>query len=303
VSSGLRGACLGRALALGVCLGAWGAGVRVSAQSAGPSSDSGRSAVTFAVEPRDERFDYHFVNDSNFEPGPLVPHSFDQRYDATAPWLVATVQYRVFRAGASTEVGGTPRLMRAGSDIDTFFQPSGDVVTSGTRGRVRLQSFEIRQRFDLATWRLASFGVTLGYRRARADFLPSDRIVTHTRPASETREPVPGHETIWSHVIDSGLTVRLEAPVRGSWHVSAGGDLLPLVRGRLSISLPAKYPGARISADARAFGTAGFVSIERRAGVVAVGGRVTARGVWGYQHETHYHERSVGLAIFTRIGG
>jgi hypothetical protein len=95
-----------------------------------PSTSEDRPGIAVRLERRSGRFDYHVDNPSNFNPGPLVPHFFEQRYDTNNTWIFVKGQYRVAGAAAATEVGIAPTLTTAGSDVDTFFEPSGDVITS-----------------------------------------------------------------------------------------------------------------------------------------------------------------------------
>jgi hypothetical protein len=271
-----------------------------SGQSVPPHPDS--PGITVRVEGRSERFDYHIENPSNVEPGPLVPHVFEQRYRANNTWFVFNGGYRIGGSAAFTEFGVTPRITTSGSDVDTFFQPSGDVVTTGTRGNVRLWSFAVRQWIEMAEWRGWTFGATIGYRRASMDFLPSDRIVTHTLPPSEIREPVGGDETTWSHVVDSGLTMARAFDASARWRISAHVEALPITRARLTISLPLKYPGELIRQDTFGFGARGRIAAERRIGRVSAGGAATIGGVWGYRHTARYNERRAGLEVFVRVG-
>jgi hypothetical protein len=266
-----------------------------------PGTD--HAGITVRVERRAERFTYRVENPSNFEPGPLVPHFFEQIYDADNAWLFVTAQYRLFGEPASTEVGVTPRVTRAGSDVDTFFQPSGDVITSGTRGHVRLESLAIQQRIEMARGRYWALGVTAGYRRSEMDFLPSDRIVTRSLPPSETREPVGGDETTWSHVVESGVTLRAPFDVGGGWRLIVDGEGLPLTRARLTISLPLKYPGELIRQDTFSFGARGRLAVERLTGRVSLGASLTLGGAWGYQSGANYQQRHLGGDVFIRYGG
>jgi len=217
--------------------------------------------LTVAVAPRVDQYSFHFENPSNIDPGPLVPHFFEQRYDASQVWVCSAIEYRAFGADARTDVEFAPAREADGSDIDTFLPPDGRVITSGTRGRVRLWSLGLRQRFLLTEWRGWALGVTIGYRRSAADFLPSDRIVTRSRPSSETREPVPGHENTAARTIDSGVTARRMTTV-GGWSLVSTIDVLPLARARLSVELPDKYPGETIAGEVLGFSTRGSVRFE-----------------------------------------
>jgi hypothetical protein len=289
-------AATGTALAI-VVAGLTGTDVRAQAAPAG----SPGPGVGIRIERRAERFDYHFDNPSNFEPGPLVPHAIDQRYEADSVWLFLHAAYTFLNAPAFTEAGLTPRITTPGSDIDTFYQPSGDVITSGTRGDVRLRSVSIEQRFDLASWRAMTFGVALAYRRSSMDYLPSDRIITHTQPPSETREPVAGRETTWSHVLQSGFTA--SAPLRRDdlWSVSAGVEAYPITRARLNVSLPDKFPGELIRADTFGFGVSARLAIERRWNRASAGAGIRTGGVWSYSDSSKYGEGQVALDVYLRM--
>ena len=285
-------------LAIGVTIGA---GRSTAHAQQPPPSTPATPALGLRIEQRSERFDYHFDNPSNFEPGPLVPHSIDQRYESDNTWLLFSAGYRFLNAPAFTEIGFTPRITTPGSDIDTFYQPSGNVITSGTRGEVRLRSLSIQQRFDLASWRAWTFGVTVAYRRSSMDYLPSDRIVTHSQPPSETREPVAGNETTWSHVVQSGFTAAVQLKRTDRWHAGAAFEAYPISRARLNVSLPDKYPGEIISGDTFGFGLHTRLTVERRWDVLTWGAGLKAARIWGYRDSSSYAEKQLGVDIYFRI--
>jgi hypothetical protein len=265
------------------------------------SSSSDPPAIAVRVEQRAERFDYHFDNPSNFEPGPLVPHFFEQRYESGNTWVLVEAAYRIAGTSLTTEVGLTPRITTFGSDIDTFFQPSGDVITSGTRGDVRLRSFALRQRIALSSWRRWTLGVTIGYRRTDMDYLPSDRIVTHRRPPSEVREPVAGNENTWSHVLESGFMAGTAVVIGPRWLVTLDLDALPITRARLNVSLPDKYPGEISRADAFSFGAQARLAAARKSPRLSAGAAITLGGAWGYRSTAHYHARHAGGQVFLTL--
>jgi hypothetical protein len=159
----------------------------------------------------------------------------------------------------------------------------------------------IQQWFEMTTWRGWRLGITGAYRRAEMDFLPSDRIVTYTLPPSETREPVGGDETTWSHVIASGVTATSPFVLNERWRLLADLEAMPLTRARLNISLPLKYPGQIIRQDTFSFGARGRLAIERRSRQWTAGAGVTLGGAWGYRSTAHYHERLVGGDVFVRL--
>ena len=275
-------------------------GMRVPA-SPTPTYSPG-AGLTFSIEQRHERYWYHFDNDSAFDTTELVPHYFEQHYESGPAWLLLTATYRLGEAAASTEVGYSPEVTTFGSDIDTFFQQGGDVVTAGSRGDVFLQAFSVTERLGLVTWRGWETGVAIGYRRSRARFPPDDRIITHSQPPSETREFTTARETTVSRVIESGFTTSGRFAMSGGWRLTVRADLLPLTRAKLSISLPDKYPGEDISAEAQALDANVRVSFERR-GRVNVGAAIDAGGAWGYKKTQSYGRRNFAVAAFVGLGG
>jgi len=257
--------------------------------------------VSVRLERRHERFDYRVETPSNFEPGPLVPHFFEQRYDADNTWILVRGVYRIAGSLSSTEVGFAPAVTTAGSDVDTFLQPSGEVITSGTRGQVRLQRLSIQQWFEMATWGPLRVGVTAVYRRSEMDFLPSDRIITRSLPPIETREPVGGDETTWSHVFATGIAASAPVVLGTHWRLAFDGEAMPVTRARLTISLPAKYPGEIIRQDTFGFGARGRVAVERQFRRVTAGAAVTIGGAWGYRSSADYGEQLIGGDVFVRV--
>src|SRR4051794_2300801 len=73
---------------------------------------------------------YRFENPSTFDTPQLVPHFFEQKYDTNNDWLVGRASYGT-RLRATSEAAIARSAMRSATDFDTFFDPSGDVITSG----------------------------------------------------------------------------------------------------------------------------------------------------------------------------
>ena len=192
-----------------------------AARSAPPSSAPPRVVFSVSIERRDEHVRYHFTDASSFDTTTLVPHFFEQRYDASNTWISVAADYRLADAAARTEVALTPRVTTAGSDLDTFFNPSGDVIVSGTDGLVSLGSVALSERLGITTWRGWTLGVTVGYRRSRADFPPDVVVVTHTIPPSTMRTVTSDPETTISQVVESGFIGDAHWRLGGAWHLSA----------------------------------------------------------------------------------
>jgi hypothetical protein len=140
-------------------------------------------------------------------------------------------------------------------------------------------------------------GVTLGYRRSRADFHPADIVVTHTQPASATRTFTTDRETTWARVIDSGVRATGRLVSSEAWRLDVEAALMPLTRARLDISLPDKYPGQRLSFEAMAWSGFGRATIERRWGRLSGGLSVWVSGARGYRESARYGQRAGGAAL------
>jgi hypothetical protein len=124
-------------------------------------------------------------------------------------------------------------MSNRGSDLDTFFQPSGDIVTSGTDGLVDRHALAVRQHVDVAHSRTGAFGMSVGYTRDVAVFPPDVRVVTHTQPRSETREFITARETTISEVFDVGLHGRKTWSLGARWRAAVDVDASPAMRARL----------------------------------------------------------------------
>jgi hypothetical protein len=255
-------------------------------------------AFTAGVTNRAERVTYHFTNDSSFDSAGLVPHFFEQRYTSGRTSITLAARYPFLGRRASTTISFSPRVSTAGSDIDTFFQPNGDVATSGSDGIVSLGSWAVRQEVPIARARSWEMSLAIGYRRSRADFPPDDRIVTHTQPASVTRTFTTDRETTFSHVIDVGLNAATTRPVSAHWMITGVVALAPVTRARLVTELPDKYPGQDIVFEALAFGCTGSLSIVRAWTHLGAGLGVDAGVARGYHRAADYRQHAMSVTLF-----
>jgi hypothetical protein len=208
-----------------------------------------------------DRLRYTFENASSFSTGFLVPHSFAQSYAARSSWIVGAIRYSIRHDRFATELGFAPARRTAGSDFDTFYNPGNDVIVYGTDGDVRLRSFRVAQ------WSEATvFGLPwrLGYRfrRDRSQFLPTDRIVTHSTPPSEERSPTFGREITISEVHAIPIDVTRQGRLGSPWQVRVSATVSPLVWGRLTTILPDKYD-RHIVFSAKAAGYGGSIEMRR----------------------------------------
>jgi hypothetical protein len=196
-----------------------------------------------------DRMHYGFENPSNIDTSFLVPHRFDQTYVADNQWFVASVRYRVFGDVMQTDVGITPIHATTASDLDTFFDPGDDVVVSGTSGEVSMHSFRVAQWSEARVWGLP-WRAGYVFRSDFTEFHSTERLLTHSKPPSDSRTPINTHETTISrvHEIALGVSKPLAA---GGWRLTAGADLAPIASARLTTRLPEKYPG--VDVDFRAY--------------------------------------------------
>ena len=160
----------------------------------------------------------------------------------------------------------------------------------------------VSERLGITTWHRWTIGVTVGYRRSRADFPPDFVIVTHTIPPSSTRTFTTDHETTIAQVVESGFIGDAGWRLGDAWRLSASVDALPITRGLLTVSLPEKYPGRGTTAAASAFGARGRLAIERPVRGVTAGVGATCGGVWSYEPASGSRTRSVGVMVFVRGG-
>jgi hypothetical protein len=283
-------------LAIVACAGFPGA---LQAQAAdNPASPPDGVEVRAGYENHRDHFRYTFANPSNIDTDFPVPHTFTQRYVANNQWIFASARYAIHDDVMQTEFAITPERHTAGSDIDTFFDPNHDVVVSGTAGDVMLRSLRFTHwsegRLGGLPWR-----VGYAFRRDRSQFLPTDRIVTHSNPPSEVRSPTFGHETTISQVHEIPIEVSRPHTVFSTWRIVPRAAVSPLILARLITKLPDKYPGRDIVFDAKAIGVAGGIEIARQCGwPIALS--LHYGQTWGYRAARQYRRNVLAAAV--RIG-
>jgi hypothetical protein len=244
----------------GTCLAALFVAAMARAAAAQDGAD-----IAFGYEHRLDRIVYRFENDSSFDTPELVPHFFRQQYTADNDWGLLRVRFGVRHTRWETQVGLTPQVTARGDDFDTFFQPGGDVVVSGTTGNVSMRSLRLDQRVDAHTGSRLRTYVSYGYRRDRAEFHLGHKSVTHTSPPSVERSIVTTRETTSSdvHEIRFGLDVRTSGlPWRITWNLEGS----PATLARLMVRLPDKYPDRDLRFWARALSAGTALGVERACG-------------------------------------
>ncbi|MDO8680156.1 MAG: hypothetical protein Q7R30_16665 [Acidobacteriota bacterium] len=204
-------------------------------------------AVTVSYEIARDRFQYRFENPSRFDTPELVPHNFTQTYWGDNQWGVLRARYRIAGSVLESEVAITPQRTTRGDDVDEFFQPTGDLATSGTSGNVDLRSWRVRHGVVLGRALGLAWRSAYQYRRDRSAFHSRQtKTVSHTQPPSSSSFTIEGSETTISEVHEFRVGVsRQWDPGRG-WRVAAGVDASPATVARLTTILPLKYPGREI---------------------------------------------------------
>lgn len=241
-----------------------------------------------------DRFTYHFDNDSSFDTPTLVPHFFEQTYVADNFWLAGSARYR---AGILWETTGgvTPTKTGIGDDYDTFFNPNGDVIVSGTTGGIAIWSWRAGQRALISTG--GPFSLFSGY-RLRVD--NADWQLGHSRTTRNGRL-VEAHDTTdrefttsQMHEVSTG--VRIEPQATGHWRTRVDLEGSPAVIGRLSIELPDKYPGRTLLFVSKGASAAAALAVSYRSRIPITAG-VRAFHTWSYSSSRQLQRNTITLLV------
>jgi hypothetical protein len=260
---------------------------RAVAQSADASPQ-----LLFGIELRRDRFGYHFTNPSSLDASGLVPHFFEQRYVADHLWAEVTLRYFA-HVRWETSIGVTPRRAATGDDYDTFFDPDGSVVVSGTTGGVLIRSFEVSQRAEMG--RAGPIRLFASYRISldRSDFELGHKTVNRNGDLVEAMD-VTTREMTSSQMHEILFTATASRDVGSEWHVSIGGELAPTTIGRLLVQLPDKYPGQDLVFIAKVLAGGARLAVTR-------GGRwpielsVEGGHTWHYRSSDWLSRDSIGV--------
>jgi len=281
-----------------VCCAGFPGALQAQTPSDDPASPPDGVEVRAGYETHRDHFRYTFANPSNIDTDFPVPHTFTQRYVANNQWIFASGRYAIHDDVMQTEFAVTPERQTAGSDLDTFFDPNHDVVVSGTAGEVMQRSLRFTHWSEGRLWGLP-WRVGYAFRRDRSQFLPTDRIVTHSNPPSEIRSPTFGHETTISQVHEIPIEVSRPQTIFSSWRIVPRAAVSPLILARLITKLPDKYPGQDIVFDAKAIGVTGEIEIARQRGwPIALS--LHYGQTWGYRAARQYRREVLAAAV--RIG-
>jgi hypothetical protein len=264
---------------------------------AGMLAQTPASSIAITAEARAESLRYRIENPSSFDTPQLVPHFFEQTYDTGNLWLGARARYPLFRREAETAVSITPHVTAQADDFDTFFQPDGNLIVTGTTGNASLRAWQVSQRIVTGDARGFSFGVGYAYRRDSARFHDGVRITTMTSPPSERRELVTTREFVTSQVHQIDWFGRWSPP---SSRLTLAFEVSPLSFGRLVIDLPDKYPGRLIRFNARAAVFGAEAAFRWRIAATQVEVAARASRSLPYFAGAALHVRAAGLVL--RVG-
>ena len=102
------------------------------------------------VEVRRDRFRYHFDQPSAADTPFLVPHFFEQKYDADNVWMRGhRGALQPLACGWETSVGATPQRDGRADDFDTFFDPGNCRYRVGHDRRRRVAFVLVSQRAEV----------------------------------------------------------------------------------------------------------------------------------------------------------
>jgi hypothetical protein len=259
-----------------------------------------RPGLSLGYEARHDRFRYQFDNPSRFNTVELVPHNFVQTYTADNHWATLRGRYRALGQSWETGFAVTPQRTTYGDDYDTFFQPDGNVIVSGTRGKVSMRSYEIFQRVVLGEWKGVSPSIGYRYRRDRAEFQFGASFEIQSKPPSVIIENLPINETTISQVHDVQIGFRKDWDVSREWSLVAEFDLSPTEIAHLTTILPDKYPGQKIVFLDKSLGLSSRVALVWNKGRFPLEIYFAYGRNWSYESSGELRRESSALGI--RIG-
>lgn len=230
-----------------------------------------------------------------------MPHRFVQDYVGDNQWGVLRARYRALGLDWTSELGATPRKTAPGSDFDTFFQPDGDVVVSGTSGNVSMRSLLLGQHLGL---RRGPGGLALRlswrYRQDTSRFQVGDKLVTHTQPASRVTSREQSRETTHSRVHELELGAARQWSLGPSWRLRSEAAASPAVVASLTTILPDKYPGQELAFRAAAFGLSLRTGLAYARGGLVLEGYGDYRRTWSYARSRQFRRETWGAGL--RLG-
>jgi hypothetical protein len=255
-------------------------------------------AVAVGVEVRRDRIRYHFDQPSSADTPSLVPHFFEQTYEADNLWVVASARYMAGVA-METSVGATPQRDARADDFDTFFDPGDIVIVSGTTGDAAMRSLVVGQRVEVG--RAGPVRVSLGYqlRWDRFDFHAGHKTVTRNGvliAAADVTSP----EMTDSKTHELLSSVRTERALGGDWKLRLSGEISPMTLARLSVQLPEKYPGQDLVFLAKVYAASARVDLVRAGKRWPIEMAVQIERTWSYRSTDRLSRSAQSVALSAR---
>lgn len=252
--------------------------------------------MRLGVEYDRDRFTYHFSDPSSFDTAALVPHFFEQRYDADNLWLIASVGYRAGGRRWETDGGVTPSRSSTADDYDTFFDPDGSTVVSGTTGPASIQSWRVGQRGEL--WRAGPAQMFVGYRLRvdRSDFGIGHETVERNGVVVQAYDVGTAERTA-SQLHEIFGAMRFSRALGHGWAASVDGEGSPLTLGHLTIELPDKYPGQDLTFDAKVAAATARLVLNRPSDRLPIAIGVDVGGTWSYSADAAMRRRTASLRV------
>ena len=265
------------------------------ARAQDPVPPAAPATLLVGVEARRDRIRYHFDSPSSADTSFLVPHFFEQTYDADHVWLVATARYS---AGVRMEssAGIAPHRTVRADDNDTFFDPGDVVIVSGTTGGASSRAFLVSQRADIG--RAGPVQVSLGYRLRwdRFDFHVGHKTVTRNGVLIEAAD-VTSPEMTDSKVHELPVGFRAAPRLGGGWRLALSGEISPMTLARLSVQLPEKYPGQDLVFFAKVFASSARVALVRAGDRWPIEFAVQVDRTWSYRSTDQLSRSAHSVAL------
>jgi hypothetical protein len=250
------------------------------------STTAAAQTFSIGVEAARDRFTYHFENPSSFDTPQLVPHFFEQTYVADNLWLVASLRYT---AGIPWQTSGAATIQRTlpATDYDTFFDPDGTIVVSGTSGDADIRSLRISQRGELGHAGRVAFVGGYTVRFDRANFGVGHKTVARDALVVEAFD-VTTPERTSSLVQEFFFGATVGRAVGTGWRMTLGGEAAPTTTARLAIELPEKYPGQQFVFVATSLTGTAHVTFSRTPGHLPVEISIDTAHAWQYTSENSF---------------
>jgi hypothetical protein len=263
------------------------------AQDAAPAAEP--ASLLVGVEGRRDSIRYHFENPSSIDTAFLVPHSFEQTYDASNVWLVATARYT---AGVrlETSAGLTPERTVRADDFDTFDDPGNVTFVSGTTGDALARAVLVSQAADVARAGPVQVSLRYRFRWDRFNFLDGHKTVTRNG-ALISASDVTSAEMTDSKVHEVLVGLRAAPAITGAWRLALSGEVSPATLARLSVQLPEKYPGQDLVFYAKVFAVSARVALIRAGGRFPIEVALQADRTFSYRSTDQLTRSAQSIAL------